>query len=178
MSPLTNILLSSAALPWWLSVSLKAALVLAAAWLGATILRRSAAAARHQVWTLGVVGALSMPLLCWALPSLLSWSPALIGDQGAVAEAMVFTRGDLERGLPWSTLSRLFGLLWLGGAALAGVRFVRGHRAARRLRLAPVPVFSRLKEDRVLLDLRTMTRDDFDDTLAAIARVMEDGENG
>ena len=87
MSPLTNILLSSAALPWWLSVSLKAALVLAAAWLGATILRRSAAAARHQVWTLGVVGALSMPLLCWALPSLLSWSPALIGDQGAVAEA-------------------------------------------------------------------------------------------
>jgi len=40
---------------WLLSCSIKAALLLAASWFGATLLRRSTAAARHQIWTLGVV---------------------------------------------------------------------------------------------------------------------------
>ena len=40
----------------------KAAALLAASWIGAALLRRSSAAARHQMWMLGVLGALALPL--------------------------------------------------------------------------------------------------------------------
>jgi HEAT repeat protein/beta-lactamase regulating signal transducer with metallopeptidase domain len=48
--------------------ALKATLVLAGAALGAAALRRSSAAARHLVWTLGLLGALAAPGLSIALP--------------------------------------------------------------------------------------------------------------
>ncbi|MBK8266460.1 MAG: M56 family metallopeptidase [Nannocystis sp.] len=122
-------LLSTSGLPWWLGVGLKACLVLAAAWLVASLLRRSAAAARHRVWTLGVVGALSMPLLCWASPSLLAWSPPLLVGRGVVAGATVVT-GAGGSTLSGSPASALIGLLWLTGAFFVGLRVARGHRAA------------------------------------------------
>ncbi|MCB9831373.1 MAG: L-seryl-tRNA(Sec) selenium transferase [Planctomycetes bacterium] len=100
----------------------------------------------------------------------------------ALQERIATTFADLRTELVEDTSELGAGTLPTHGIATVclALSFPGSHpsRAARRLRLAPVPVFSRLKEDRVLLDLRTMTRDDFDDTLAAIARVMEDGENG
>src|SRR5258705_4329392 len=58
-----------------LDVSLKAAIVLAAAWVLSLILRRcrSSAAARHLVWRLAIGGVLVLPCFTAALPA---WSVA------------------------------------------------------------------------------------------------------
>ncbi|MEZ4383054.1 MAG: M56 family metallopeptidase [Nannocystaceae bacterium] len=143
MSGVIASLLSTSGLPWWLGVGLKAGLVLAAAWLAASLLRRSAAAARHRVWTLGVVGALSMPLLCWASPSLVAWSPPLLVGRDVVAGATVVTGADAAA-LSGSHASALVGLVWLAGALLVALRVARGHRAARRLwrGAAPAPAWA------------------------------------
>ena len=51
-----------------LDAIVKASLILAATGLIATVLRRASAAARHMIWTLGLMGALIVPALALALP--------------------------------------------------------------------------------------------------------------
>ena len=51
-----------------LDAIIKASLILAATAATATLLRRGSAAARHMVWTLGLLGALTAPALALALP--------------------------------------------------------------------------------------------------------------
>lgn len=50
--------------------ALKATLLLGSAALLASLLRPASAAARHLVWSLGLVGVLSLPLLTQTLPRL------------------------------------------------------------------------------------------------------------
>jgi beta-lactamase regulating signal transducer with metallopeptidase domain len=59
--------------PIAIDAALKATVILATAAAGATLLRRASASARHLVWTLGLTGALAVPLLAivtprWELP--------------------------------------------------------------------------------------------------------------
>jgi hypothetical protein len=52
-----------------ISASVKAALLLGAAWLITLLTRRGSAAIRHQVWALAVFGVLTLPVLQLALPA-------------------------------------------------------------------------------------------------------------
>ncbi|MES2640221.1 MAG: M56 family metallopeptidase [Myxococcota bacterium] len=145
---------TAAGMAWLLSASVKAALVLAAAWVGAMLLRRSTAAARHQVWALGVAGALVLPLLCWALPSvplslgtptsgagrsLLATAVLLTGD-GLTGDGLTgdgLTADGTPRALPaWPAW---LALTWASGALLVSLRFLRGYLAAGRLWRAAAP---------------------------------------
>ena len=58
----------SVSLPLVLDVVVKASIILTLAALAAAALRRSSASARHLVWTLGLAGALAVPVLSAAVP--------------------------------------------------------------------------------------------------------------
>jgi beta-lactamase regulating signal transducer with metallopeptidase domain len=119
---------------WLLSCSIKVALLLAASGVGAALLRRSTAAARHQIWTLGVVSALLLPLLCWAVPSILSLSsaPPTIAGSSLLAVPAVFVTAGAETGAAptWPTW---LAIVWAMGALVVAFRWLRGHLAAHRL---------------------------------------------
>lgn len=135
---LAAILSTAAGMAWLLSVSAKAALLLAASWLGAVLLRRGSAAARHQIWALGVAGALLLPLLCWALQSFLPpEAPASDAGRSLVA-ATVFVTGGRTTGAGPEGPSWL-AVTWAAGVLLVSLRFLRGHLAARRLSRAAEP---------------------------------------
>lgn len=142
---------TAAGMAWLLGCAGNATVLLAASWLGARFLRRGAAAARHQLWALGVAGALLMPLLCWALPSLpvpmdLPWWP------GTSRAALSLAEPTRSAALPLLTTSAppgtepppgvghlVFGLAWAAGTLLVSLRFLRGHLAAHRLGRAATP---------------------------------------
>ncbi|EMI54811.1 M56 family metallopeptidase [Rhodopirellula sallentina] len=54
---------------WMFDVSIKSFVVMAIVTLIALVFHRSSAAVRHRIWTLGLCGTLSIPLLTWLLPS-------------------------------------------------------------------------------------------------------------
>ncbi len=142
-SLLATLLPATAGMAWLLSASLKVALLLVATWLGAALLRRGTAAARHQIWALGVTGALLLPLLCWALPSLPLPLPLLletptIGVGRSLLATAVFVTGGGSTGAGPSWPAWL-ALAWAVGALLVALRFLRGHFAARRLARAAQP---------------------------------------
>lgn len=146
VASVTGSVTSTAGMAWLLSCALKASLLLAASALGATLLRRGTAAARHQIWTLGAVGALVMPLLCWALPSLPLTLPSLaLSSQAPVtaatgsfeAAAVVVTGGATTAAAP--TWPMWLALAWTLGTLVVGFRVIRGHLAARRLARAADP---------------------------------------
>ena len=124
------------------SFSIKAALLLATCWLCAVLLRHGSAAARHQVWTLGVMGALLLPVLCCALPPLpLSWDMPEIGAGGllrATAVLVTGARGD-RAGPTWATW---LALVWVVGTLLVALRSLRGHLAARAVARAAGPALA------------------------------------
>lgn len=127
---------------WLLDCSLKAALLLAASWLGAALLRRDSAAARHQIWTLGVIGALLLPILCWTLPSLArSAAPPLLAGVGSFdGPAMLVAGGAPVEAAPASPAWPAYlALAWAIGALGVALRLGRGHLAARRLLRAAEP---------------------------------------
>ena len=74
-----------------IDIIVKASLILAVAGVAALAMRRGSAASRHFIWTLGVVGALSAPLLSIVLPRVElpivrvraadTWLPAPAGSQ-------------------------------------------------------------------------------------------------
>ena len=70
---------------------LKGVVLLSASGLAALALRRSSAAARHLVWTIGVVGVLVLPPIAWLMPS---WRvslpvPALFSRDAGASEDLV-----------------------------------------------------------------------------------------
>jgi beta-lactamase regulating signal transducer with metallopeptidase domain len=101
--------------------AIKGALLLAASALGAATLR--SAAARHQIWALGVIGALLLPLLSWVMPalpvSIETATTSLLGEP-----VMVKPRAA---GPSWAML------VWAAGSLLLATRFLAGHLAARRI---------------------------------------------
>jgi beta-lactamase regulating signal transducer with metallopeptidase domain len=136
---LAELLPTTAGMGWLLSASSKAALLLAMSWLGAVLLRRGTAAARHQIWALGVAGALLLPLLCRVLPSLPlpQGIPAIGADGSLLATAVVVTGGLTTSAEPsWPSW---LAITWAAGALLVSLRFLRGHLAARRLSRAAEP---------------------------------------
>lgn len=133
-------LLTTPAGLWWLvACALKAAVLLGASAVGVVLWRRSTAAARHQLWTLGVVGALVLPVLCWLVPSLGSTAPALLtSTRSFTAAAVLVTPGAPITAAP--TWPAWLALAWAAGALVIAVRLARGHLAARRLVHAADPV--------------------------------------
>src|SRR5262245_504633 len=89
-----------------LSSTIKTALLLAAAGLGALALRRSSAAARHLVWALSITGALLVPFLSVSLPS---WQLFLLGQAVGVGSRRARRSPRLPRvSLPPSPGARAF----------------------------------------------------------------------
>lgn len=132
---ISSLLPTTATLAWLYSTSLKAALLLASSWLCATLLRRGSAAARHQVWALGVAGALVLPLLCWALP--MFTVPSSYAGRSALGAAIVLTGGlPASSGSPWRAW---LVLPWALGTGVVLLRVLRSHLAARRLGRAAEP---------------------------------------
>ncbi len=136
---------SSAGMAWLLACALKAGLLLAAAGLGAALLRRGTAAARHLIWTLGITTALLLPVLSLA-------APALMGAPVTVAPV---TEAPPATSLPAASISAdtsivgaatapgaahaptwplWLAALWATGSLVVVIRLVRGQLAARQLR--------------------------------------------
>jgi beta-lactamase regulating signal transducer with metallopeptidase domain len=134
-----SFLTSTEGMSWLVSCSIKAGLLFAASWLGAQLLRRATAAARHQIWTLGVFGALVLPLVCWVVPSLAisSDAPALGGAVSIDATAMLVTAGPATGAAP--TWPMWLAIVWGAGAMLVAARLLHGHLAARRLLRTATP---------------------------------------
>ena len=116
-----------------LSCVIKASLLLGASWLGALLLRRSSAAARHQMWTLGVLAALLLPLACWLMPSSVS---ATLGTQSFTLPA-VLVSASVSDAPPWPMW---LALGWASGGAVVLLRVLLGHLAARRLVRSATPI--------------------------------------
>jgi beta-lactamase regulating signal transducer with metallopeptidase domain len=114
-------------LAWSLECALVAGVLLAASGLGAVMLRRGTAAARHQIWTLGVIGALALPLLSWLMPR--AAAVPVIGGVSigtpVLANAVTSATGSTWPG--WCAA------IWALGTVIVAARFARGHLAARRL---------------------------------------------
>lgn len=150
MDALAAGLSATAEVAWLRALAVAATLLLAAAWLGATLLRRGTAAARHQVLALGVAGALLLPVLSLALPPLPALeSPALDAGASMLMPAFVVT-GDRTAG-PGPAWPSWLVLAWAAGALLVSLRFLRGHLAARRLARtaepAAVPAWSAARRE-------------------------------
>ena len=78
-----------------LDIVIKATLVLAIAAAAAAMLRQASASMRHLVWTLGLLGALSAPLLSFAVPR---WELPMDKELEFVDEVLDFyTPEDRER---------------------------------------------------------------------------------
>jgi beta-lactamase regulating signal transducer with metallopeptidase domain len=136
---LAELVPTTAGMWWLLSSSLKAALLLAMSWLGAVLLRRSTAAARHQIWALGVAGALLLPLLCAVAPSLRI--PTIDAGRSLLANAVVVTGdGATGAGPAWPSW---LAITWAAGTLLVSLRFLRGHLAARRVSRTAEPAHAK-----------------------------------
>jgi beta-lactamase regulating signal transducer with metallopeptidase domain len=93
-----------------LDVTIKGTLVLLATGAAAFALRGASAATRHAVWTVGMAGALALPILsrllpAWTVDLLPSQSPVAAGGSAGVAA------GGIE-------IEGLLALVWLAGAAV------------------------------------------------------------
>lgn len=146
-SILATIVTTADGLTWLATCAAQGAVLLGASWLGATLLRRGAAAARHQLWALGVVGALLLPLVGWALAALSLPSPLPVLSISSVTAPTVAS--TIEAAPQWITAGDAAGaapswpawlaLAWGAGALVLLARVVRGHLAARRLARAASP---------------------------------------
>ncbi|MEO8844285.1 MAG: M56 family metallopeptidase [Kofleriaceae bacterium] len=127
---------------WLLSCSLKAAILLAASWCGAALLRRGSAAARHQIWTLGVLGALLLPVLCWVAPTLASLgSDTTTLARSALDGAAVYVTAGAATtsAATWPWLATGLAIGWAAGALVVAFQCVRAQLAACRLVKAAEP---------------------------------------
>src|SRR5262245_59911513 len=77
---------SPATLTLFLTMAIKATVLLSLAWVATRAMRRAPAAARHLVWTFALVGALGLPLATFVVPAWpMAWLPALTSDGGNLA---------------------------------------------------------------------------------------------
>lgn len=87
--------------PWVVVELLKATVWLLAAFGAAVSLRRASAGARHLVWSLGIVGALLLPVVSLALPWRARVLPApLAGSAALVGEVSAPSVGQLQADVP------------------------------------------------------------------------------
>ena len=140
---------SSAGRAWLGACALKAGLLLAAAGVGAALLRRGTAAARHLIWTLGITAALLLPVLSLTAPALVGAPvpttmtlpaiapPTLTASASADAPTVVATVAPaVDRASSWPLW---LAALWAAGSLVVGIRLVRGQLAARRLQRTATP---------------------------------------
>jgi hypothetical protein len=145
--------LSAADVSFALSASLRAGLLLAIAWAGAALLRRRSAAARHQLWALGVTGALLVPLLAWVLPPV-ALAPGLALTPGslqgaarggesptrtAIATAAPAAVGQAPRAPRQAEGPAGLALAGAAGGVVVALRCAGSHLAARRLARRATP---------------------------------------
>lgn len=151
--PLMDVLQSSPFLLPFADAIVKATILLAAAGLVTTALRRSSAASRHLVWTCALVGALALPLLSlalprWQMPIVTITTPQHVGatpieQDDATSRQMATTmRARLEGGReapsePGAAVAdagsmdaiawpMLLAAIWLAGAVLVLARLALG----------------------------------------------------
>jgi beta-lactamase regulating signal transducer with metallopeptidase domain/HEAT repeat protein len=88
-------------LAWLIALSVKGALILSVAAMIAFVLRRSAAASRHLVWSLALASLFALPLLSLVLPAW-QWSPlpALLASPEAPAASAAFSSSVDASALP------------------------------------------------------------------------------
>lgn len=122
------------ALSFLFGCTFKATLFMALTAGAAYALRRYSAAVRHHVWTLGIVGSLTLPLLTLLLPSWHStalgnaaklWGPAHAAAQNPAFPKLPGMTIDAATASPFSgQLSKLTLLLWLLGALFVMLQLV------------------------------------------------------
>lgn len=122
------------ALSFLFGCTFKATLFMALTAGAAYALRRYSAAVRHHVWTLGIVGSLTLPLLTFLLPSWHStalgnaaklWGPAHAAAQNPAFPKLPGMTIDAATASPFSgQLSKLTLLLWLLGALFVMLQLV------------------------------------------------------
>ncbi|HJR52288.1 MAG TPA: M56 family metallopeptidase, partial [Gemmatimonadota bacterium] len=102
-----------------LDVTIKGTLVLLATCAAVFALRGASAATRHAIWTVGMAGALALPILSQLLPA---WSVDLLPAQAISAPATAAPAADGEIGI-----DRLLALVWLAGAAVVFASIALGR---------------------------------------------------
>ena len=102
-----------------LDVMIKGTLVLLATCAAAFALRGGSAATRHAIWTVGMAGALALPLLSKLLPA---WSVDLLPAQAVSGPATAAPAATGGIGI-----DGLLALVWLAGAAVVVASIVLGR---------------------------------------------------
>ncbi len=133
-----------------LEVAVRAGLMLAAAWLGTSLMRHVAAASRHRVWTVAVLGALLMPIGVAVLPQ---WHLNLVPAETVVNpnrpgedEAAGFTTSlrsaprDESIDVSWVVL------VWAGVTTALLARVAAGILAVKKLARHGLPADARWRE--------------------------------
>ena len=149
--------------PILVSAALKSTLVLGAAWIFSTLLRRRSAAARHIVWTASAAALIALPLLSFVLPAMrLSLANKVLpvdsglvfrtttvtgghdGATGAAQNASQATNGGTAspaRSAPRIPLLTrdLMALVWMAGFAASLLQMCAAFLMLRRTRGAARP---------------------------------------
>jgi bla regulator protein blaR1 len=126
-----------------LDVSVKGILVLALAGMALSLGRRCAAAVRHLVWSLALLGLAAMPLLTLALPQLSvpilpAWGQSPAATAPAVgASAVAGTAAESVRWPAWVLAA------WAAGVAVMMLGPVLGIMSVRRYCRGAVPISDR-----------------------------------
>src|SRR6185437_1454513 len=113
------------------SLSIKAALLVAAAWMATMALRRTSAGTRHAVWASTMAGLAFLPLLLFLLPA---WPVA-----GLPVSTWSVTAGAApiaEKSL-WPTFVPA---IWAAGCLVSLARVARSALAVRRLALGAMSI--------------------------------------
>lgn len=102
-----------------LDIAIKGTLVLAATSVVAFALRGASAATRHVIWSVGMAGALALPILSELLPM---WSVDLLPAESVSAPAAVAPAAAGGIGI-----EELLALVWLAGAAVVVASIATGR---------------------------------------------------
>ncbi|HUS67781.1 MAG TPA: M56 family metallopeptidase [Kofleriaceae bacterium] len=130
-------------LDWISTMAVCGTLLLIVAAVGAALLRHGSAAARHQVWALGVAAALLVPALASAVPSLPAPADAAVAAPARALQATVIVvTGQATPGEAAPSWPAWVALAWGAGALLVGLWFARAHVAAHRLARGAEPAGS------------------------------------
>ncbi|MGB7665930.1 MAG: M56 family metallopeptidase, partial [Candidatus Acidiferrales bacterium] len=159
MSLPTNVQSAAAFL---LENSVKAALLFAAAWAAAFVLRRHSAALRHQLWVTALVGSLALPVVAPILPTWHSRALSVAVEQltGAGPSTEGASSGPtlIVNAVPMTDQAVIWSgvllLVWVVGTVLAFTRFGAGFAHMARVRSHS----KRLADERSIRDVTQIAR--------------------
>jgi TonB family protein len=133
MSPLGN---SQLSLTFLIACSAKTTILITFAWITASATRRRSAAFRHLVWSVGILGSLTLPLLTLLLPTWDSvtlgnaaglWGPAHATAANTSSQKLASMTVDAGAASPVSgKLASLILLVWAAGFIFVAMRLVGG----------------------------------------------------